>query len=169
METFNLTDLENRTQRLYQLAEQWIEEYVALLPEITREKLGTKRPKIVFSLKYTTTGGRCYGWRDTLIINQHIANDADIKDILGHELAHWLAWHLFQHKGHGDTWQMIMQWLKLTATRTHHLDELKALRRGDTYRCASCNYKWFRSKDITHGYHCRCGGKIVKDTPNANT
>lgn len=94
--------------------------------------------------------------------------DDFIKQTVGHEVAHWIAYCLWGNvRAHGSQWQQVMQQVfNLPATRLHEYDISRVQGHTYPYRCNCRHYQLSirRHRAILRGryYQCRdCGSVLV--------
>jgi SprT protein len=90
------------------------------------EKIG-ELPDVVMNARLTSTGGRAFlkgGYIDLSCYLLH-NNPEEFKNVvIPHELAHHIAFRLYQDKGHGSAWKNCMVKLGLPPDRCHNMETL---------------------------------------------
>lgn len=69
-------------------------------------------------------------------------NSKQIYETVGHEIAHLIAFDMYNDRGHGRAWKRVMVQLGLHPERCHQMDEAAAMVGKNTtkyiYRCSGC-------------------------------
>ena len=88
--------------RKYNIERNFLQE----IADIMTDRLNIEPVKVVVSGKMRATRGFAYYKTRILKISASIANDVDVVDnTLRHEMAHFVAYDLFGHQGHGPAWK----------------------------------------------------------------
>ena len=95
-----------------------------------------------------------------------LKTEAAVKETLGHEYAHLLAYDRYGQKGtgHGAAWQQAMRDVGLVPTVRHnHEVERNEARQVVVYSCAKCGETFLRKRKFQQGrnyLHVKCGGAL---------
>ena len=130
-------------------------------------------PKLTWDLK-GTVGGQAYLNQNMIRINMEaLANYKDhyIKQTIGHEFAHLVAYKALGHRGHGRNWARVMRKFNLFPDRCHDYDltPARVVKRQYLYECDKCG-KEFTLTAIRHNKmmkgnqryrHSTDGGQLV--------
>ncbi len=87
------------------------------------DKIGVM-PKMEVNARLTATAGRAFYTLDKCDFSCYLlTRDPDyfVKDTIPHELAHIIAWRLYQHNGHGKPWKDTAMALYGANNRCHTL------------------------------------------------
>lgn len=137
------------------------------------EMVSFKRPTVDYNLRGNTAGTAKYGYHH-ISLNSDLLNenkDLFIKQTVGHELAHLIAYHVYPlvSTPHGKEWKRVMRAIGLPAIRCHTYNTDKAavkhkvkyqyacacrrdivlssvrhnriVRQGVVYTCPRCNHR----------------------------
>ena len=152
--------IKERLTTLNQAALDWFD-YDEDLPELTWDLKGT-------------VGGQAYLNQNMIRINMEALQkykDHYIKQTIGHEFAHLVAYKALRHKGHGRSWSRVMRKFKLFPDRCHDYDltPARVVKRQYLYECDKCG-KEFTLTAIRHNKmmkgkqsyrHSTDGGKLI--------
>ena len=130
-------------------------------------------PKLTWDLK-GTVGGQAYLNQNMIRINMEALakyKDHYIKQTIGHEFAHLVAYKALRHKGHGRSWSRVMRKFNLFPDRCHDYDltPARVVKRQYLYECDKCG-KEFTLTAIRHNKmmkgnqryrHSTDGGQLV--------
>ena len=81
-----------------------------------------EKPKCVLNNRLKSTGGRAFiehGYIDLSVSLLRDNMDYYAKDTIPHELAHMIAFRLYQDRGHGKAWKYVAQTLYGANNRCH--------------------------------------------------
>ncbi len=152
--------IKERLTTLNQAALDWFD-YDEDLPELTWDLKGT-------------VGGQAYLNQNMIRINMEALQkykDHYIKQTIGHEFAHLVAYKALRHKGHGRSWSRVMRKFNLFPDRCHDYDltPARVVKRQYLYECDKCG-KEFTLTAIRHNKmmkgkqsyrHSTDGGKLI--------
>ena len=152
--------IKERLTTLNQAALDWFD-YDEDLPELTWDFKGT-------------VGGQAYLNQNMIRINMEALQkykDHYIKQTIGHEFAHLVAYKALRHKGHGRSWSRVMRKFNLFPDRCHDYDltPARVVKRQYLYECDKCG-KEFTLTAIRHNKmmkgkqsyrHSTDGGKLI--------
>jgi|TARA_Y100000361_G_scaffold94272_1_gene84228 SprT protein len=130
-------------------------------------------PKLTWDLK-GTVGGQAYLNQNMIRINMEALakyKDHYIKQTIGHEFAHLVAYKALGHRGHGRSWARVMRKFNLFPDRCHDYDltPARVVKRQYLYECDKCG-KEFTLTAIRHNKmqkgkqryrHSTDGGQLV--------
>ena len=130
-------------------------------------------PKLTWDLK-GTVGGQAYLNQNMIRINMEALakyKDHYIKQTIGHEFAHLVAYNALGHRGHGRSWARVMRKFNLFPDRCHDYDltPARVVKRQYLYECDKCG-KEFTLTAIRHNKmmkgnqryrHSTDGGQLV--------
>ena len=99
-------------------------------------------PKLTWDLK-GTVGGQAYLNQNMIRINMEALakyKDHYIKQTIGHEFAHLVAYNALGHRGHGRSWARVMRKFNLFPDRCHDYDltPARVVKRQYLYECDKC-------------------------------
>ena len=130
-------------------------------------------PTLTWDLR-GTVGGQAYLNQNMIRINQEALKkykDNYIKQTIGHEFAHLVAYKSLRHRGHGRSWAKVMRSFDLFPDRCHDYDltPARVVKKQYLYACQKCgkefnftairHNKMMRNK--SHYRHSTDGGKLV--------
>ena len=99
-------------------------------------------PRLTWDLK-GTVGGQAYLNQNMIRINMEALEkykDHYIKQTIGHEFAHLVAYNALGHGGHGRSWSRVMHKFNLFPDRCHNYDLTPAriVKKQYIYECDRC-------------------------------
>lgn len=124
-------------------------------------------PTIIFNPNLRTTAGKAHLQKNKVEFSIPLmrGNPESFDEIIGHEVAHLIAWNLYKDKGHGIYWKLVMIGMGLRPDRCHKFETVKnnvgklavacgcpngclvsrcirhRISQGKLYRCRKCNQR----------------------------
>ncbi len=136
------------------------------------EDVIAQRMTIYWNRRMRTTAGRALLQTYEVQMNPKIAQfgAAEVWQTVLHELAHLVAWHRYQHRGHGTPWKAACAELGIpNESVTHDLPlQRRTQRKNWRYKCPHCGLSFDRARRAKPNSACaECckqhnGGKFTK-------
>lgn len=83
------------------------------------------QPTIMWRSMGTRVAGRCYLQKNVIELNKNYLSSIDYKEFLKytvlHELAHAIAWQIFQEDGHGLPWKTVAKFIGDDGETRHNM------------------------------------------------
>ena len=86
------------------------------------------KPKAVINARLKSTAGRCFYESNTVDFSASLMNEFPKEfalDTIPHEVAHQVAFNLFDDRGHGNPWKSVMIAYGIKPERCHNYFDLR--------------------------------------------